>query len=108
MKFAGPYEPVSLKETIVPRKKGTFAKVTEVVTDVSETVKNVGEIVEGIAETVSEVAQTIRQTEEKPPQKKVARKAQPAATARAKPQPKTKRAFTGTQARTRRKKTTKR
>jgi hypothetical protein len=69
MKFAGPYAPVSLKERIVPRKKGTFAKVTAVVTGVSETVKNVGEIVEGIAGTVSEVAQTIRQKEATLPQK---------------------------------------
>ena len=104
---------MSLKERIVPRKKGTLAKVTDVVTGIGETVKNVGEIVEGIAGTVSDVAQTIRQKEDTPPQKgktprqkKVVQKPQRAATARAKPQPTTQQASTGTKARASRNKTT--
>ena len=90
------------------RGKRTLEKVTEVVTGVSETVKNVSEIVEGIAGTVSEVAQTISAKVEPPPRKKAARKSLPAATARAKPQPKTEKASTGTKPRAKRQRTTKR
>jgi hypothetical protein len=92
----------------VPRKKGTLAKVTAMATGVSETVKNVSEIVEGITGTVSEVVQAINQKEDTPPRKKVVRKPQPTAAARAKPQLPTAKAPTGTKARASRKKTTKR
>jgi hypothetical protein len=92
----------------VPRKKGTLEKVTDMATGVGETVKNVGEIVEGIAGTVSEVAQTIRQKAEKSPRKQVVHKSQPAASARAKPEPTTPKASPGTKARVSRKNSTKR
>jgi uncharacterized protein YoxC len=102
------YEPKSRQESMMPRKKGTLEKVADVVTGVSEAVKDVGEIVEGIAGTVSEIAQTIRENVEKPPPKKVAQKPQPAATARARSQPKTEKSSAGTKPRARRQKTTKR
>jgi hypothetical protein len=91
--------PLSVEGGIMPRKKGTGAKVTDVVTGVSGTVEDVGKIVGSVAGTVSEVAHTIREQVEKLPREKAAHKPQRATTARAKPRPKTEKASTGTKPR---------
>jgi hypothetical protein len=98
----------TVKESVMPREKVTLAKVTDVVTGVSETVEDVGEIVGGIAGAVSEVAHTIREQVEQSPRKKAAQKPRPATTARAKPRPKTGKASPGTKARASRQRARKR
>ena len=81
----GVYEPANLQEmqeSIMPRKKGTLEKVTDVVTGVSETVRAVSETVEGLAGAVSEVAQAIKGEVEHAPRQKTSQRAEAGSGAR--------------------------